>query len=361
MIRFMIYVAVPAVLVGIAIIFIRKYYRKKMQDTARALLERLDRAIGGQMQDTVFDESVDAAVTERLNRLLELTGMHQGHAEAERDTIKSIISNITHQVRTPITNIMLYTGLLQEILTASGKDDEESAHTGKISKQSAGQNNGESGVEDGEKTEQIIHLLLKLQKQADKLDFFMKELVKSTYTEQEIISLHPEMSDVQEIVASACQNVELPAMKKGIVIAADMAGGEKQPGNKEAAKGIFCYADSRWTVEALTNVLDNAVKYSPESSRIDVRVREGESFLCVEVEDRGRGIREEEQGRIFERFYRSEEVSAEPGFGIGLFLVREVLSRQGGYARVKSAPGKGTTMYLYLSRYGVGSRQSQRQ
>ena len=361
MIRFMIYVAVPAVLVGIAIIFIRQYYRKEMQDTARALQERLDRAIGGQMQDTVFDESVDAAVTERLNRLLELTGMHQGHAEAERDTIKSIISNITHQIRTPITNIMLYTGLLQEILTASGKDDGESAHTGKISKQSAGKNNGESGVKDGEKTEQIIHLLLKLQKQADKLDFFMKELVKSTYTEQEIISLHPEMSDVQEIVASACQNVELSAMKKGIVIAADMAGGEKQPGNKEAANGIFCYADSRWTVEALTNVLDNAVKYSPESSRIDVRVREGESFLCVEVEDRGRGIREEEQGRIFERFYRSEEVSAEPGFGIGLFLVREVLSRQGGYARVKSAPGKGTTMYLYLSRYGVGSRQSQRQ
>lgn len=361
MIRFMIYVAVPAVLVGIAIIFIRQYYRKKMQDTARALLERLDRAIGGQMQDTVFDESVDAAVTERLNRLLELTGMHQGHAEAERDTIKSIISNITHQVRTPITNIMLYTGLLQEILTASGKDDGESAHTGKISKQSAGQNNGESGVEDGEKTEHIIHLLLKLQKQADKLDFFMKELVKSTYTEQEIISLHPETSDVQEIVASACQSVELSAMKKNIMITEEREEDGESRQKAGAAEEILCYVDRKWTVEALTNVLDNAVKYSPSGSRIDVRLHVGESFLCVEVEDRGCGIREEEQGRIFERFYRSEEVSAEPGFGIGLFLVREVLSRQGGYARVKSAPGKGTTMYLYLSRYGMGSRQSQRQ
>ena len=325
----MICMAVLAAAAGIAIVCIRRYYRKRMQAATQMLLERLDRAIGGEMQEEIFDESVDAAVTERLNRLLELTNMHQEQAETERDTIKSIISNITHQIRTPVTNIMLYTGLLQEIVAALGQD---------------------GGV-----TENISHLLLKLQKQADKLDFFMKELVKSTYTEQEMISLHPEMTDVQEIVAAACQTVELSAMKKGIVIAVQSAGDVQQHGKEETADGILCYADRKWTVEALANVLDNAVKYSPSGSRIDVRLRTGESFLCVEVEDRGCGIREEEQGRIFERFYRAEEVSAEPGFGIGLYLVREVLSRQGGYARVKSAPGEGTTMYLYLSRYVAGA------
>lgn len=327
--KFMICMAVLAAAAGIAIVCIRRYYRKRMQAATQMLLERLDRAIGGEMQEEIFDESVDAAVTERLNRLLELTNMHQEQAETERDTIKSIISNITHQIRTPVTNIMLYTGLLQEIVAALGQD---------------------GGV-----TENISHLLLKLQKQADKLDFFMKELVKSTYTEQEMISLHPEMTDVQEIMAAACQTVELSAMKKGIVIAVQPAGDVQQHGKEETADGILCYADKKWTVEALANVLDNAVKYSPSGSRIDVRLRTGESFLCVEVGDRGCGIREEEQGRIFERFYRAEEVSAEPGFGIGLYLVREVLSRQGGYARVKSAPGEGTTMYLYLSRYAAGA------
>ena len=327
--KFMICMAVLAAAAGIAIVCIRRYYRKRMQAATQMLLERLDRAIGGEMQEEIFDESVDAAVTGRLNRLLELTNMHQEQAETERDTIKSIISNITHQIRTPVTNIMLYTGLLQEIVAALGQD---------------------GGV-----TENISHLLLKLQKQADKLDFFMKELVKSTYTEQEMISLHPEMTDVQEIVAAACQTVELSAMKKGIVIAVQSAGDVQQHGKEETADGILCYADRKWTVEALANVLDNAVKYSPSGSRIDVRLRTGESFLCVEVEDRGCGIREEEQGRIFERFYRAKEVSTEPGFGIGLYLVREVLSRQGGYARVKSAPGEGTTMYLYLSRYAAGA------
>ena len=325
--KFMICMAVLAAAAGIAIVCIRRYYRKRMQAATQMLLERLDRAIGGEMQEEIFDESVDAAVTERLNRLLELTNMHQEQAETERDTIKSIISNITHQIRTPVTNIMLYTGLLQEIVAALGQD---------------------GGV-----TENISHLLLKLQKQADKLDFFMKELVKSTYTEQEMISLHPEMTDVQEIVAAACQTVELSAMKKGIVIAVQSAGDVQQHGKEETADGILCYADRKWMVEALANVLDNAVKYSPSGSRIDVRLRTGESFLCVEIEDRGCGIREEEQGRIFERFYRAKEVSTEPGFGIGLYLVREVLSRQGGYARVKSAPGEGTTMYLYLSRYAA--------
>lgn len=327
--KFMICMAVLAAAAGIAIVCIRRYYRKRMQAATQMLLERLDRAIGGEMQEEIFDESVDAAITERLNRLLELTNMHQEQAETERDTIKSIISNITHQIRTPVTNIMLYTGLLQEIVAALGQD--------------------------GEVTENISHLLLKLQKQADKLDFFMKELVKSTYTEQEMISLHPEMTDVQEIVAAACQTVELSAMKKGIVIAVQPAGDVQQHGKEETADGILCYADRKWTVEALANVLDNAVKYSPSGSRIDVRLRTGESFLCVEIEDRGCGIREEEQGRIFERFYRAKEVSTEPGFGIGLYLVREVLSRQGGYARVKSAPGEGTTMYLYLSRYAAGA------
>ena len=327
--KFMICMAVLAAAAGIAIVCIRRYYRKRMQAATQMLLERLDRAIGGEMQEEIFDESVDAAVTEKLNRLLELTNMHQEQAETERDTIKSIISNITHQIRTPVTNIMLYTGLLQEIVAALGQD---------------------GGV-----TENISHLLLKLQKQADKLDFFMKELVKSTYTEQEMISLHPEMTDVQEIMAAACQTVELSAMKKGIVIAVQSAGDVQQHGKEETADGILCYADRKWTVEALANVLDNAVKYSPSGSRIDVRLRTGESFLCVEIEDRGCGIREEEQGRIFERFYRAEEVSAEPGFGIGLYLVREVLSRQGGYARVKSAPCEGTTMYLYLSRYAAGA------
>ena len=81
-----------------------------------------------------------------------------------------------------------------------------------------------------------------------------------------------------------------------------------------------------------------------------------ESFVCIQVQDQGSGIKEEEQGMIFERFYRSKSVSSEPGFGIGLYLVREVLSKQGGYVKIKSQIGKGSTVQLYLSRYEVPVR-----
>ena len=73
-----------------------------------------------------------------------------------------------------------------------------------------------------------------------------------------------------------------------------------------------------------------------------------ESFVCIQVQDQGCGIKEEEQGMIFERFYRSESVSSEPGFGIGLYLVREVLSKQGGYVKIKSQMEKAPQFnYIY--------------
>ncbi len=91
-----------------------------------------------------------------------------------------------------------------------------------------------------------------IHRQADKLDFFMKELVRSSYLETEMIAVHVEKSSVDELIARACQAVEMQALKKGIVIEA-----ESSP---ESA-----FFDMKWTVEALVNLLDNAVKYSRPS------------------------------------------------------------------------------------------------
>lgn len=281
----------------------KRYYERKLDAVYEELLLKLDRAIGGTFSEAVYDESLDGAVTERLNRVVSICRRNQEKAEAERDFIKGLISDISHQIRTPLTNIMLYTGLLQE-----------------------------------RQLDQDTMLLAgKIRRQSEKLDFFMKELIKSAYAEQEMISIHPEMTGVEELIGAACQMTELAALKKGIEIVIEEAGG-------------FCYADKKWTIEALGNVLDNAVKYSPPNSKVRVRTVSYESFVCIQVEDQGIGIREEEQGSVFERFYRSKDVSSEPGVGIGLYLVREILSRQGGYVKLASEKGKGTVVCLYLLR-----------
>lgn len=273
------------------------------------LLQRMDNAIHGQIQEMAYDESMDAAITQRLNRLLQIAGMHKEQAELERDTIKALISDISHQVRTPLSNIMLYIELLRE--QALEKDIEVLAD--------------------------------KIQKNSEKLDFFMKELVKSSYVEQEMILVHPQMVSVEELIDISCQNVELAAFRKKIMIKKELS--------KEVSEKL-CYADKKWTIEALGNLLENAIKYSKEESMVQIRCKEQESFLCIEVQDDGIGIKEEEQGKVFERFYRSEQVKEQPGFGIGLYLVREVLSKQGGYLKLTSKLGKGTVIAMYLSRFG---------
>ena len=285
------------------------YMHKKTETVMAHLLQRMDNAIHGQIQEMAYDESMDAAITQRLNRLLQIAGMHKEQAELERDTIKALISDISHQVRTPLSNIMLYIELLRE--QALEKNIE--------------------GLAD------------KIQKNSEKLDFFMKELVKSSYVEQEMILVHPQMVSVEELIDISCQNVELAAFRKKIMIKKELS--------KEVSEKL-CYADKKWTIEALGNLLENAIKYSKEESMVQRRCKEQESFLCIEVQDDGIGIKEEEQGKVFERFYRSEQVKEQPGFGIGLYLVREVLSKQGGYLKLTSKLGKGTVIAMYLSRFG---------
>lgn len=277
--------------------------RKKSRDMLQRELQRLDRAISGNLQEEYFDESMDSAITKRLNQLVEMAGMQRDRAQEERDAIKALISNISHQIRTPLSNIMLYTDLLQEQLL------EENA----------------------------MQLAGKIRRQSEKLDFFMKELIKTSYAEQEMFMVKPEKVSVDTLISRACQTVEMVALKKNISISC-------------VESGSFCCADPKWTAEALRNILENALKYSPENSNITSEVIDYDSFICIQIKDQGVGIREEEQGLIFQRFYRSATVAGIPGFGIGLYVTREIISRQGGYIGVKSKQGQGAVFQVFLPR-----------
>ena len=106
--------------------------------------------------------------------------------------------------------------------------------------------------------------------------------------------------------------------------------------------------DRKWTEEAIGNLIDNAIKYSPLGSEVQISVTDYEMFAAVHVADAGIGIREEEQAQVFERFYRSREVAEEKGVGIGLYLVREIALKQGGYVKLKSKHGVGSTFSFYM-------------
>ena len=129
---------------------------------------------------------------------------------------------------------------------------------------------------------------------------------------------------------------------------------EKPDGGKVSLRGEkqACVAkyDPKWTQEAVFNLLDNAVKYSPEGSEITVSMQEYEMFSCISISDQGIGIPEEEQPLIFGRFYRGSGVREQSGVGIGLYLTRQIIEGQGGYVTVRSEMGQGTTFQVYLPR-----------
>ena len=106
--------------------------------------------------------------------------------------------------------------------------------------------------------------------------------------------------------------------------------------------------DRKWTAEALFNILDNAVKYTPEYGSIRVCVESWEMHLKVSITDTGKGIPENQQGAIFRRFYREEDVHDIEGIGIGLYLAREIISLQNGYIQVTSQVGTGSTFSVFL-------------
>lgn len=284
-------------------IIIAMFYRKKTEHAMDTILNKLDEALSGNMVETKYDESMESAISERLNRVLQIAGIQKIQAQEERDSVKALVSDISHQVRTPLSNIMLYSGLLRE-----------------------------QGLHDS-----ATKLADKIQSQSEKLDFFMKELIKSSRTEQKMVQVTPELTVLSKLVDQACQLVEVDALRKRITIQYQEENGE-------------CYADKTWTVEVIGNVLDNAIKYSPEGSIIQIWETVYDSFIGLTIKDNGMGIEEKEQGFIFQRFYRSAKAAGIPGFGIGLYLVREVLLKQGGYVKVNSKAGEGAAFQLFFTK-----------
>src|SRR5699024_6126854 len=221
-------------------------------------------------------------------------------AAAEKEKIETLIADISHQTKTPIANLLLYTQLLAERET--DPDTEES--------------------------------LTAIQKQAEKLNFLIGSLIKMSRLETGIITLHPREQDIREMLSETIASYREKAERKGLEL-------------KDLSEPVRVCFDRKWTAEAIGNILDNAVKYTDRGS-ITVRTKQYELFTAVEVEDTGRGLDEEEIPLVVQRFRRGEETQDQDGVGIGLYLAREILAGEGGYIRISSEKGRGSVFSVFL-------------
>lgn len=252
--------------------------------------------------DTDTEDSLKGKLSEKLKRIAHIQWSREEEIRREKEQIKELISDVSHQTKTPIANMRLYLELLQE----------------------------------EQMTEKGAQFLTSMRKQTDKLNFLFENMVKMSRLETGVIRIQPIMANLRDTIGRAVAAVVPKAERKGIVIYA------------ECTDELVFRHDSRWTEEALFNILDNAVKYTQAGGSIRITVTVQEMFTKISIRDSGKGITEERQAEIFTRFYREPEVHNEEGIGVGLYLARKIIELQNGYIAVVSRTGCGADFQVYL-------------
>lgn len=296
----LIFLVIICIIISVLIIYINHCRTKKLMDS---LEKMIDSAIEGNNIETKFDESRLSALETKFYNYISSLSVSANNTAIEKDNIKTLISDISHQTKTPIANLLLHSELIweEEALPESIKSD-----------------------------------ISIIREQTEKLHFLIDSLIKLSRLENGILSLSPLRNSVQIIFDDIFNQYNCKANNKGLSLII----------KPTQATAIF---DFKWTIEAIGNIVDNAIKYT-ENGTIVINATEYELFTRIDITDTGIGIDESEQPKVFSRFYRSESVRANDGVGIGLYLARKIISSEGGYIKLISKKGCGSTFSVFLQR-----------
>lgn len=283
------------------------HWQQKQQQFhfANDICETVDALMNGHNPENYhpYEDSQISKVQEKLLQYYECIYEKQKQSEQDKQIIQELVSDISHQVKTPIANIQMFTNILQQHQLSN------------------------------EKRMEFLNIMTT---QINKLDFLLQSLIKMSCLETGTFILHMETSSLYNTIAQAVNEIWAKAKKKNIEI------------DVSCDSQVTVKHDVKWTIEALGNILDNAVKYTPENGNIWVKVRPWQFYTRIDISDTGIGIASKHYNDVFKRFYRAQEVAAKEGVGLGLYLTRGIITKQKGYISVKSELGKGTTFSVFL-------------
>lgn len=277
-----------------------RYRRRNMYRQTDKMLEQ----VLNRERVTISDirEGELSALASKLIRIQEKLEYELNSAQEEKEQVKSLISNMSHQLKTPLSSAIMYRDLLE---TETGSDRRQ-------------------------------YFLDRMKIQLSKIDWILKSLFKMVRLEQGAIQFETGSISLKDTLLSALGSIYDQAEKKEICIVT------------EPFSDCLLQHNKKWTAEVFVNILENAIKYSEKGSTIEIRVCPLELFTEIRFQDHGIGIRKEELTDIFRRFYRSRDVENKEGSGIGLYLSRLILDQEKGYMTVTSNPGKGSCFSVFL-------------
>lgn len=269
------------------------------------IIQLLDNIIDGRglVSLNLNQETYLSKCAAKLEKLHELMLYERSTGAEDKAKMKTLISDISHQLSTPLSNIKMLINTL--------------------------------GRENITKEEQNL-FWQQFVSQIDKIEFLMQSLIKASRLESGVIDIHRQEQSIFDTIAQALGNIFIEAEKKGIEISVD------------CKENLPVYHDRKWTEEALFNILDNAVKYTPEKGNIDITVSAQEIYTEIKISDNGIGVSPEHYEDIFKRFYREDKVHDYNGIGVGLYLTRQIIFMQNGYITVHKRDTQGTVFKVYL-------------
>ncbi|MCM1144404.1 MAG: HAMP domain-containing histidine kinase [Blautia sp.] len=286
----------------VSLIGITLYHKKQWANLDR-ILDNIQNENHIEAAIQELSETRESKIASRLHRILNTAYFKESQAIVEKNQITVLLSDISHQLKTPLANIVMNMELLQDDTLPKEKRLEFLAHT---------------------------------KSQAEKMQWLMDSLLKASRLENGMIQFHAQYTGIKQTIAQAVSAVYAQASARQIQLSV------------EDFQDITLYHNPKWTAEALTNILENAIKYSPEKSCIRIAISRLDIYTRITIQDEGIGIPEKEYNHIFQRFYRGKEVNQQEGSGLGLYLAQLILQCEKGYISVSSKIGQGSCFSVFL-------------
>lgn len=299
--------AVCLVLCLAALIVSTAYFLRQWKKMDRILDNFQQAEADGESQNDLrcsdVSETRESRVISQLTRILNSARYKERQAQEEKKQTMELVSDLSHQFKTPLANIVMDMELLLDCELEEDKRNEFLAHA---------------------------------KSQADKLQWLMADLLKASRLENGIIRFEAENTGIKRTIAQAVSSVYAQASAKNITL------------EVEEFEDFVLWHNPKWTAEALSNILENAVKYSPENSRIQIAAQRLDLYTRITITDEGIGIPESDYNLIFKRFYRGRTVEQQEGSGLGLCLAQLILQCEKGYITVSSKVGRGSSFSMFL-------------
>jgi len=296
-------ILLASVAMGIAVLAVCLLYFREQNRIMEDAVSQITEYISGNHEARIECDE-EGELYRLFHEVNSLASILNAHAEKEGRAklfLKDTISNISHQLKTPLAALNIYNGLLQE------------------------------EPENGETVKELTALS---EQELDRIEVLVQNLLKITKLDADVI----EFEKAPENVADMMRDVELhfayraKQEHKEILLSGD--------------EGLTLFCDRDWMTEAVGNIVKNALDHTKEGDFVSVEWKRFPSVVQIRVKDNGSGIHPEDLHHIFKRFYRSRFSKDIQGVGLGLPLAKSVIEAHGGTIEVESEPGAGTVFLL---------------